>query len=60
MEMSALITVAAYRSVEIAGLLLVSDELFSLDWHHGVGSQTLKKVCRDAGHLLLDLCMNTG
>jgi uridine phosphorylase len=60
MEMSALITVAAYRSVEIAGLLAVSDELFSLDWHEGVGSQTLKKMCRDAGHLLLDLCMDSG
>jgi len=58
--MSALITVAAYRSVEIAGLLLVSDEIFSLDWHDGVGSQALKKVCRDAGHLLLDLCMDSG
>jgi len=60
MEMSALITVAAYRSVEIAGLLLISDELFSLDWRDGVGSQALKKASRDAGHLLLDLCMNSG
>jgi uridine phosphorylase len=59
MEMSALITVAAYRSVEIAGLLLVSDELFSLNWHNGVGSQTLKKMCKDASHLLLDLCMDS-
>jgi uridine phosphorylase len=60
MEMSALITVAAYRSIEIAGLLVVSDELFSLDWHAGVGSQTLKKMCGDAGRLLLDLCVDSG
>lgn len=58
MEMSALITVAAYRSVEIAGLLLVSDELASLQWHHGAGSKTLTKRCREAGQLLIDMCIN--
>jgi uridine phosphorylase len=57
MEMSALITVAAYRSVEIAGLLLVSDELASLKWQHGLGSKTLTKRCREAGQLLIDMCV---
>jgi len=57
MEMSALITVAAYRSVELAGLLIVSDELASLRWHNGVGSEALTKSCEQAGRLLLDVCM---
>ena len=57
MEMSALITVAAYRSVKLAGLLIVSDELASLRWHHGVGSEALTKRCKEAGRLLLDVCM---
>ena len=58
MEMSALIRLAIYRSVELAGLLIVSDELFSLEWHNGVGANILKKRSREAGRLLLDLCMN--
>jgi uridine phosphorylase len=57
MEMSALITVAAYRSVELAGLLVVSDELASLSWHNGVGSEALKKSSNEAGRLLLHVCM---
>ena len=57
MEMSALITVAAYRSVKLAGLLIVSDELASLRWHNGVGSEALTKSCKEAGRLLLDVCV---
>ncbi|UCH01090.1 MAG: nucleoside phosphorylase [Deltaproteobacteria bacterium] len=57
MEMSALINLAIYRSVELAGLLIVSDELFSLEWHNGVGAEVFKKRSREAGRLLLDLCM---
>lgn len=56
MEMSALITVALYRSVELAGLLIVSDELSSLEWHNGVGTDKLKVRSRDAARVLLDLC----
>ena len=58
MEMSAFITVAVYRSIELAGLLIVSDELFSLEWHNGFGVTILKKRSREAGRLLLDLCMD--
>jgi len=58
MEMSALITLAIYHSVELAGLLIVSDELFSLEWRNGVGANKLKKRSREAGRLLLDLCMD--
>jgi len=57
MEMSALITVARYRSVELAGLLVVSDQLFSLEWHSGFKSDTLRKRSREACQVLLDLCM---
>jgi len=58
MEISALITVSIYRSVKLAGLLLVSDELFSLQWKHGFGTAKLKKASRNAGRILLDLCMD--
>jgi len=58
MEMSALITVAIYRSVKLAGFLIVSDELFSLQWHNGFGLNKLKKVSREAGRLLLSLCLD--
>jgi uridine phosphorylase len=57
MEMSALISVAAYRSVKLVGLLIVSDELASLRWYHGVASKALTKRCKEAGRLLLDVCM---
>jgi uridine phosphorylase len=58
MEMSALIRLAAYRSVELAGLLVVSDELFTLKWHSAFKTDRLKKRSKAAGHLILDLCMN--
>ena len=58
MEMSALITVAIYRSIKLAGLLIVSDELFSLQWNHGFGASKLKKASREAGRLLVNLCMD--
>jgi len=50
--------VAIYRSIKLAGLLIVSDELFSLQWHHGFGAGKLKKASREAGRLLLSLCMD--
>ncbi len=58
MEMSALIRLAAYRSVELAGLLIVSDELFSLEWHAGFGVDKLKKASRESCRLLFNLCMD--
>ena len=60
MEMSALINLAAYRSVEMSGLLIVSDELFSLKWHHGFSGKKLKKKSIEAGRLLLNLCIDGG
>ena len=55
MEMSALMTLAAYRSVKLSGLLVVSDELFDLKWHRGFSSSLFKERCEQAGNLLLDL-----
>lgn len=60
MEMSALISIALYRSVQVAGLLVVSDELFTLQWHPGFGSAALKKRTREASRVLLDICMGQG
>jgi len=58
MEMSALMTLSIYRNVKLAGLLVVSDELFDLKWHPGFSSPKLKKRSRLAGELLLDLVLS--
>ena len=55
MEISALLTVAAYRSVSLTGLLVVSDELSDLKWRPGFSNPLLKKNTRLAGELLLQL-----
>jgi len=55
MEMSALITLAAYRSVKLTGLLVVSDELFDLKWHTGFSDPKFKRTSQLAGRLLWGL-----
>jgi hypothetical protein len=35
MEMAALLTVAAFRRIDLAGALVVSDDLSRLVWRHG-------------------------
>ena len=55
MEMSALMTVAIYRTVKLAGLLVVSDELFDRKWNPGFSSPQLKNSSRLAGDLLINL-----
>ncbi|MBF0526273.1 MAG: nucleoside phosphorylase [Deltaproteobacteria bacterium] len=44
MEASALLTVAVFRGVEAAGLLVVSDELSSLKWKHGFRDPVFKEA----------------
>ncbi|MCG6945964.1 MAG: nucleoside phosphorylase [Deltaproteobacteria bacterium] len=56
MEMSALFHVAAYRNVRLAGLLVVSDELFTLKWRPGFRSTRFNRACRQASDTLLDFC----
>jgi uridine phosphorylase len=55
MEISALFTVAAYRCVALAGLLVVSDELADLKWRPGFSNPRLKEATQSAGDLLLHL-----
>jgi uridine phosphorylase len=53
MEMSALMTLAVYRKVSIAGLLVVSDELFDLTWRPGFDHAERREASRFAGRQLL-------
>jgi uridine phosphorylase len=53
MEMSALMTVAHYRGVSLAALLVVSDELFALRWRPGFSDPDFKRNSRAAGRALL-------
>jgi len=55
MEMSALMTLALYRSVSFEALLVVSDELFDLRWRPGFRNPEFKEACWTAGELLLGL-----
>ena len=55
MEISALMTLALYRSVSMAALLVVSDELFDLKWSPGFSNTMLKKNTHTAGKILKDL-----
>jgi len=56
MELSALFHVAAYRKVRLVGLLVVSDELFTLKWQPGFGSTGFKRSCNHACQTILDFC----
>ncbi len=56
MELSALFHVAAYRKVRLVGLLVVSDELFTLKWQPGFGSISFKRSCNQACQTILDFC----
>lgn len=53
MEMSALMTVAVFRSVSVAALLVVSDELFDLKWKPGFSDPVLQERARAAAEILL-------
>jgi purine-nucleoside phosphorylase len=55
MEMSALMTLAAFRSVKLSGLMVVSDEVFDLKWHRGFSSPLFKTRRELAGNMLLEL-----
>ena len=55
MEISALLAVSSFRSVQMAALLVVSDELSELKWKPGFSNSRLKKGSRAAAELLLDV-----
>ncbi len=48
MELSALFSVAAFRNIDLGGLLVVSDELFTLNWKPGFRHPEFKAGCRTA------------
>jgi len=53
MEMSALFTVGAFRGVHVGGLLVVSDELFTLKWRPGFGGKKYTSAMKIACETLL-------
>ncbi len=55
MEMSALMTVSVYRSACLAGLLVVSDELFDLKWRPGFKDPLFKEACSTATRVMLEV-----
>ncbi|HKJ63757.1 MAG TPA: nucleoside phosphorylase [Desulfopila sp.] len=46
MEFSALCSVAAFRKVDFAGAMIVSDELWRTNWRPGFKDEVFKKHCR--------------
>jgi uridine phosphorylase len=54
MEISALFTVARYRKVALAGMLVVSDELFTFTWRHGLREDHFHRSRRQAVSVALD------
>ena len=56
MEMSALFKVALYREVDLAGLLVVSDELSSLSWKRGFDRPEFREARTAAVEAILLAC----
>jgi len=55
MEYTALQAVAAFRKVKLAGVMLVSDELFAGRWRPGFGQKTFRSRSRQTLGLLVSL-----
>jgi purine-nucleoside phosphorylase len=60
MEASALFTIAMYRGIELAALLVVSDELFDLTWRTGFTRPRFIATLRHACHIALDAAFRMG
>ena len=56
MELSALYSVAKFRRVALAGILVVSDELSSLDWRPGFQDERFVQGRRTACRVVEELC----
>ena len=56
MESSALFTVGKFRKVELAGILVVSDELSTFKWRAGFKDKHFKKSCNAACEVISGLC----
>lgn len=55
MEAAHLFTVGHFRKVPVAGLLVVSDELFTLKWQPGFHTSRFRRARQLAAHLVLDV-----
>lgn len=58
METSALFSAAHFREVDLAGILVVSDELSSLNWRPGFKQQRFKERRKAACQLVADVLRN--
>ena len=56
MEFGALAAVAAFREIDIAAVLLVSDELWSGTWKPGFHAKAFKKKNRELLNFLMEFC----
>ena len=56
MEMSCLFSVAQYLGVDVAGVLVVSDELYSLTWNPGFKSEAFQEGRKQATRIVGKLC----
>jgi purine-nucleoside phosphorylase len=55
MELSALLSAAAFYGFPLAALLTVSDELFTYRWQPGFKTQAFRQACQAACNFLIDL-----
>jgi uridine phosphorylase len=55
LELAALCAVGRYRGIAVAGLMVVSDELFTSTWQKAEGSQPFRLAREKALHLVLDI-----
>ncbi|MDM8522946.1 nucleoside phosphorylase [Desulfococcaceae bacterium HSG8] len=56
MEMSALFTVGKFRNMEISGILVVSDELSTLEWRPGFKEERFKQSRAALKEVINELC----
>lgn len=56
MEISALLTVARYRNVQIGGILVVSDALSTLKWQPGFKTAPFQKARKNVCEVIKELC----
>jgi uridine phosphorylase len=55
LELAALFAVGRLRGIAVAGLMVVSDELFTFTWQKAEGSQPFRLAREKALHLVLDI-----
>ncbi len=54
MEFTALCTVCQFYNIEMAGIMVVSDELYHAEWQSGIGSKPFKKKARQTLNIVMD------